>query len=42
MQIHENMIYKKVCFKYFIMKVRHKISYMAFMQGKTIQELFIG
>jgi hypothetical protein len=42
MQIHESAIYTKVCQKYTIMKMRHKISYMAFMQGKTIAELIVG
>ena len=40
-QINEADIFRKVCLKYTILKIRHKISYMAFMQKKTIPELFI-
>ena len=38
-QINEAEIFRKVCLKYTILKIRHKISYMAFIQKKTIPQL---
>lgn len=40
-QINESSILKKVCLKYTILRVRHKISYCAFLKKKTIPELLI-
>ena len=41
-QINEAEMFRKVCLKYTILKIRHKISYMAFMKKKTIPELLIS
>jgi hypothetical protein len=30
-QVNEAIVFRKVCMKYTILKVRHKISYMAFI-----------
>jgi hypothetical protein len=35
-------VFKKVCLKYTILIIRNKISYSAFLQNKTIIELFIS
>jgi hypothetical protein len=39
--MNEYMVYKKVCLKFSIMKIRMKISYMAFEKGMTIIELIM-
>ena len=38
----EHKLYKKVYFKYQFIKIRAKISYMAFKQRLTIQELILN
>lgn len=38
---NEYKVYKRVCLKYTIIMVRNKISYHAFLEQKTIVELFI-
>ena len=38
---YETALYQKVFRKYLVLKVRMKISYMAFMEGKTVKELFL-
>ena len=40
--IAKKKIFKKVYFKYFMMKVRSKIAYMAMQQKITICELFLN
>ena len=42
MQMNEYKVFKKVCLKYMIMKIRMKISYMAFEKGMTIIELLLS
>ena len=37
---NENKIYRKVYLKFLILKVRAKISYMAFLRNMTVIELF--
>lgn len=37
----ENLVLEKIIKKYKLIIVRNKISYEAFIQSKTIQELFI-
>ena len=41
---HQNKqkIYSQICRKYDMLRVRAKISFMAFDQGKTIEELFVN
>ena len=41
MATNEYKVFKKVCMKYTIMKVRGKISFIAMMEQKTICELFL-
>ena len=41
-KIAKEKIYKKVYFKYFMMKVRSKIAYMAMQRTLTIVELFFN
>ena len=41
MQKNEMKLFTKVCQKYTILKVRNKISFIAFQKGYTIQELFL-
>lgn len=41
MQLNEMQIFKKIFLKYKIMIIRAKISFMAFEQGRTINELFM-
>lgn len=38
--IYENKIFRKVYLKFLILKVRAKISYMAFQKNMTLIELF--
>ena len=38
--LQENILYEKITKKYFILRVRLKISFMAALQGKTVPELF--
>ena len=40
-QKYETALYQKVFRKYLLLKVRMKISYMAFMEGKTVKELLL-
>ena len=37
---NEHMVFKKVYLKYLILKIRAKISYIAFVKKMTIVELF--
>lgn len=37
---NEHILVNKVYFKYLMMKIRHKISYMAFEKMVTINEIF--
>ena len=39
---HENTIYTKILFKYKIMRIRAKISFIAFQKRMTILELFVS
>lgn len=41
MSSNEYMVYKKVCLKYTIMRVRSKLSYMALLERQTICEMFM-
>ena len=38
---YEHNLYSKVMLKYKIMRIRNKISYMAYKQGVTIRSFFI-
>ena len=42
MATNEFKVFRKVCLKYAIMRIRAKISYEAMMQQKTVCELFLG
>ena len=42
MQINEAFIYRKVKTKYTIIRIRNKLSYLAFMKGITIAQLFLN
>ena len=42
MQMNEMKIFKKIFLKYKVMVIRAKISYMAFKNGKTINELILS
>ena len=42
MQANEFRIFKKVCYKYSILKFRMKLSYIAFQKGITILELWLN
>lgn len=39
--LFKTKLFKQIAFKYKIMKIRAKISYMALKRGITIQELFL-
>jgi hypothetical protein len=41
MQVNEAFIYRKVKTKYTIIRIRNKLSYMAFMKGMTVAQLFL-
>jgi len=38
----EYNVFRKICLKYTLMKIRMKISYIAFEKGCTITELFLN
>jgi len=38
--INENKVFRKIYFKFLVLKVRAKISYMAFRKNLTLIELF--
>ena len=40
-ELSEYRLFSKVYFKYLLVKVRQKISYMAYMKRMTILELFL-
>jgi hypothetical protein len=42
MQLNEMKVFKKVFLKYKVMIIRAKISFMAFKEGRTINELIIS
>lgn len=41
-QTNEHKVFSKVYFKYMLLKVRAKISYMAFIKRMTIAELLVS
>ena len=40
-RMNEQTLYEKVSKKYFILKIRLKISYMSSLKGNTVSELFM-